>query len=63
MNVVIPSLALVQFIDETPTSLQLGQVEILKLEEQREKAKAIHAHHQKIVKTSFDTSCTSSKKN
>eukprot|EP00253_Pinus_taeda_P036090 PITA_36090 len=36
-HLAIPSLALVQFIDETPTSsLQLRQLQILKLEEQRE---------------------------
>ena len=61
-NVTIPSFALVQFIDENPlSSLQLRQKQIFKMEEQREKAKAIHAHHQQIVKTSFDTSSTSSK--
>ena len=61
-NVTIPSLTLVQFIDENPSSsLQLRQDQILKMEEQREKAKAIHAHHQQIVKTSFDTASISSK--
>ena len=35
-NVVIPSLSLVQFIDQTPTSsLQFRQGQILKLEEER----------------------------
>ena len=46
-----------KFIDEHPlSSLQLRQ-----MEEQREKSKAIHAHHQQIVKASFDTASTSSK--
>ena len=55
-NVVIPSLSLVQFIDETPTfSLQFKQGQILKLEEEREKAKQTHAHHQQIIKASFDS--------
>ena len=46
MNVVIPSLSLVQCIDESPSSsLQLRQWKILKLEEEREKAKHTHAHH------------------
>ena len=31
------------------------------MEEQREKEKAIHAHHQQIAKASFDTKSTSSK--
>ena len=36
-HLAIPSLALVQFIEETPSSsLQLRQLQILKLEEQRE---------------------------
>ena len=61
-NITIPSFALVQFIDENPSSsLQLRQDQIFKMEEQREKAKAIHAHHQKIVKALFDTTSTSSK--
>ena len=39
-NVVIPSLSLVQFTDEIPTySLQFKQAQIIKLEEEREKAK------------------------
>ena len=60
-NIKIPSFSLVQFIDENPSSsLQLRQDQILKMEEQRERAKTIHAHHQKIVKTSFDMSFTSS---
>ncbi|MCY6488266.1 hypothetical protein, partial [Actinobacillus pleuropneumoniae] len=42
----IPSLSLVQYIDEVPTSsLQLRQMEIIKLEEQREQTKKTHAHH------------------
>ena len=52
----IPSLALAQYIDETPTSsLQLRQLEILKLEEQWEQAKITHAYHQALVKASFDS--------
>ena len=36
-HLAIPSLALVQYIDEAPTSsLQLRQLEILKLQEKRE---------------------------
>ena len=54
-NVTIPSFALVQFIDENPSSsLQLRQDQILKLEEEREKAKQIHIHHQQVIKASFD---------
>eukprot|EP00253_Pinus_taeda_P009129 PITA_09129 len=58
----IPSLALVQYIDEEPTSsLQLRQLEIIKLEEQREQAKITHAHHQVLVKASFDSNMISTK--
>eukprot|EP00253_Pinus_taeda_P001782 PITA_01782 len=61
-HLAIPSLALVQFIDETPTSsLQLRQLHILKLEEQREQAKITHAHHQALIKASFDSSMVSKK--
>jgi len=61
-NVVIPSLALVQFIEETPSSsMQLRQSQILKLEEDRENAKITHAHHQQLVKYSFDVNSISSK--
>ena len=61
-NVTIPSFALVKFIDQNPSSsLQLRQDQIFKLKEHREKSKAIHAHHQQIVKASFDTTSTSSK--
>ena len=46
-NLVLPSLALVQFIEESPSSsLQLRHDQILKLEEEREKAKVTHAKHQ-----------------
>eukprot|EP00253_Pinus_taeda_P017860 PITA_17860 len=56
-NVVIPSLALAQFIEETPTSsMQVRKLQILKLEEEREKSRATHAHHQQLVKASFDSS-------
>eukprot|EP00253_Pinus_taeda_P028047 PITA_28047 len=55
-HLAIPSLSLVQYIDEVPTSsLQLRQMEIIKLEEQREQAKRTHAHHQALVKSSFDS--------
>ena len=61
-NVTIPSFALVQFIDENPSSsLQLRQEKILKLEEGREKAKQTHIHHQKIIKASFDSTSASPK--
>lgn len=54
---VIPSLSLVQYIGEVSTSsMQLRQMEIIKLEEQREQAKKTHAHHQALIKSSFDSS-------
>ena len=47
---------------KAPTSsLQLRQLEILKLEEQREQAKITHAHHQALVKASFDSNMISRK--
>ena len=56
-HLVIPSLSLVQHIDEVSTSsLQLRQMEIIKLEEQREQARKTHAHHQALIKSSFDSS-------
>eukprot|EP00253_Pinus_taeda_P005016 PITA_05016 len=55
-HLAIPSLSLVQYIDEVPTSsLHLRQMEIIKLEEKREQAKKMHAHHQALVKSSFDS--------
>ena len=55
-HLAIPSLSLVQYIDEVPTfSLHLRQMEIIKLEEQREQARKMHAHHQALVKSSFDS--------
>eukprot|EP00253_Pinus_taeda_P027097 PITA_27097 len=61
-NLVLPSLALVQFIEESPSSsLQLRHDQILKLEEEREKAKVIHTKHQKIIKSSFDSLSSGSK--
>ena len=55
-HLVIPSLSLIQYIDEVPTSsIQLRQMEIIKLEEQREQARKTHAHHQALVKSSFDS--------
>eukprot|EP00253_Pinus_taeda_P018247 PITA_18247 len=61
-NLILPSLALVQFIEESPSSsLQLRHDQILKLEEEREKAKIIHAKHHQIIKSSFDSISSSSK--
>eukprot|EP00253_Pinus_taeda_P004579 PITA_04579 len=61
-NIVLPSLALVQFIEESPSSsLQLRHDQILKLEEEREKSKIIHAKHQQIIKSSFDSLSSGSK--
>eukprot|EP00253_Pinus_taeda_P009085 PITA_09085 len=61
-NLILPSLALVQFIEENPSSsLQFRHDQILKLEEEREKAKIIHAKHQQIIKTSFDSISSGSK--
>eukprot|EP00253_Pinus_taeda_P010355 PITA_10355 len=61
-NLILPSLALLQFIEETPSSsLQLRHDQILKLEEEREKAKITHAKHQQIIKTSFDSISSGSK--
>eukprot|EP00253_Pinus_taeda_P015863 PITA_15863 len=55
-NLILPCLALVQFIEESPSSsLQLRHDQILKLEEEREKAKIIHAKHQQSIKSSFDS--------
>ena len=51
-----------KFIDENPSSsLQARQFQILKLEEDREKAKATHFHHQQFVKASFDTTSANEK--
>lgn len=41
--------------------MQLRQLQILKLEEEREKARITHAHHQQLVKASFDSILVSSK--
>eukprot|EP00253_Pinus_taeda_P007727 PITA_07727 len=61
-NLVLPSLALVQLIEESPSSsIQLTHDQILKLEEEREKAKITHAKHQQIIKSSFDSTSSSSK--
>ena len=61
-NLVLPSLALVQFIEETSSSsIQVRHDQILKLEEEREKARIIHAKHQQIIKSSFDATSTGSK--
>eukprot|EP00253_Pinus_taeda_P018495 PITA_18495 len=61
-NLALPSLALVQFIEERPSSsIQLRHDQILKLEEEREKAKITHDKHQQIIKLSFDSASSSSK--
>eukprot|EP00253_Pinus_taeda_P010665 PITA_10665 len=61
-NLILPSLALVQFIEENPSSsLQLRHDQILKLEEEREKARIIHVKHQQIIKSSFDSISSGSK--
>eukprot|EP00253_Pinus_taeda_P002510 PITA_02510 len=61
-HLAIPSLVLVQFIEETPSSsLQLRQLQILKLEEKQEQAKITHVHHQALVKASFDSNMVSMK--
>eukprot|EP00253_Pinus_taeda_P031666 PITA_31666 len=61
-NLILSSLALVQFIEENPSSsLQLRHDQIVKLEEEREKAKIIHAKHQQIIKSSFDSISSRSK--
>lgn len=61
-NIAIPSLALDQFINENPSSsLQARQFQILKLEEDRDKARATDFHHQKLVKASFDTTSATQK--
>eukprot|EP00253_Pinus_taeda_P007835 PITA_07835 len=61
-NLLLPSLALVQLIEESPSSsIQLRHDQILKLEEEREKAKITHAKYQQIIKSSFDSTSSSSK--
>eukprot|EP00253_Pinus_taeda_P010931 PITA_10931 len=61
-NLALPSLALVQFIEERPSSsIQLKHDHILRLEEEREKAKITHDKHQQIIKLSFDSALSSSK--
>ena len=61
-NLILPSLALVQFIEETPSSsIQFRHDQILKLEEEREKSKVIHAKHQQVIKAAFDSVSSGSK--
>eukprot|EP00253_Pinus_taeda_P015606 PITA_15606 len=61
-NLVLPSLALMQFIEQTPSSsIQLRCDQILKLEEERDKAKDTHAKHQQIIKAAFDSASSGSK--
>jgi len=56
-NLALPSLNLVQFIEEIPSSsIQLRFDQILKLDQEREKAKITHSKHQQIIKSSFDAS-------
>ena len=51
-----------QFIEENPSSsIQLKHNQILKLEEEIEKARITHAKHQQIIKFSFDTTSTGPK--
>ena len=42
--------------------MQVRQFQILKLEEEREKAKVTHTHNQQIVKASFDSTSVTPKK-
>jgi hypothetical protein len=54
-NISIPSLALVQSIEEQPcSSLQYRTNQIFKLEEVRDKAKNTFSNHQMIIKKWFD---------
>eukprot|EP00253_Pinus_taeda_P027185 PITA_27185 len=51
-----------RFIEEAPSSsIQLRYDQILKLEEEREKAKDTHAKHQQIIKEAFDSVSSGSK--
>jgi hypothetical protein len=55
-NIYIPSLDLVQFIEEQPcSSLQYRTNHIFKLEEVRNKAKNTFSNHQIIIKKWFDS--------
>jgi len=59
----LPSLALVKSIEEKPSSaLQLWWSQIIKLEEERERAKQVHSHHQQLVKSSFYASSVNTTK-
>ena len=59
-NLALPSLALVKFIEENPSSfIELRYNQILKLEQEREKAKITYAKHQQVIKSSIDTISTS----
>ena len=61
-KLILPSLTLVQFIEEIPpSSIQLRHDQILTLEEEREKSPIIHAKHQQIIKSSFGTTSIGSK--
>ena len=51
-----------QFIEERPSSsIQFRHDQILKLEEEREKDKVIHAKHQQVIKAAFDSVSSGSK--
>ena len=51
-----------QFIEENPSSyIQLRHNQILKLEEEREKAQTTHVKHQQIIKSYVDTTSNGSK--
>lgn len=41
--------------------MQVRQLQIFKLEEEREKVRTTHAHHQQLVKASFDSNFVTSK--
>ena len=56
LKLVIPSTALVQFINEQNfSSLQSKLYQTIKMEEEREKAKMVYNHHQQLIKISFDS--------
>jgi hypothetical protein len=62
-NISIPSLALVQSIEEQPcSSLQYHTNNVFKLEEVRDKAKNAFSNHQMIIKKWFDSRSAFEKK-
>ena len=61
-NISIPSLALVQCIDEQPySSIQYRTNQIFKLEEVRDKAKNTFPNHHMIIKKWFDNRAAGNK--